>query len=95
MNSKETRDRENKKYFVVGIPFSSGTIERLEQDAKQRGVKYITEMIAIRVADYYQLMDSLSSLSAPSVIPSDETTESTDTTAEQQNALDAFDEWPD
>jgi RNA polymerase-interacting CarD/CdnL/TRCF family regulator len=54
-----TRNTEDFEYFYVGIPKNSQTVARLKKDMQETGIRYITQMIATRVADYYKLLDSM------------------------------------
>lgn len=54
-----TRNKEDFEYFYVGIPKNSQTVARLKKDMQETGIRYISQMIATRVADYYRLLDSM------------------------------------
>ncbi len=71
------RNYEKFRYFSVAIPLQSPVLERLEEDMKNSGTRYLSQMIANRVADYYALLDRLSNMvNQPSMEPEPERTES-------------------
>lgn len=61
---KPTRDKTKYHYFTVGIDVeNTELLERLEQDRKRMGLRYISQVIAVRTNDYYELKDSISHMS--------------------------------
>jgi len=59
-DKKPSRDKTKYRYFMVGINIdNTELLERLEQDRKRLGLRYISQVIAARMGDYYELKDSI------------------------------------